>query len=101
MMAIIQVETKAAPAVQFAGRQIIPFSQVVRLNLPGSTLGGILWNRPVAVLVQEQDGSERVIPISDITRMAQIFLLGLGLFSAFIIWVAHRSQTEEIDSEEK
>ena len=46
-----------------------------------SSLGGLVWNRPVALVVEHNGRMER-IPILDITRIAQIGILGVGfLFS--------------------
>jgi hypothetical protein len=43
--------------------------------------GGFVWNRPTAVLV-EQDGQARRIPIVDVTRILQVGLLGLAVLTA-------------------
>lgn len=37
---------------------------------------GLVWNRPVSVQV-EKDGVTQVIPIVDVTRVAQVLLWGL------------------------
>ena len=53
--------------------KVRPQSQALSLRWPR---GGIVWNRPVAILV-EQNGVQRRMPIVDVTRLAQIVLLGL------------------------
>lgn len=93
-MPVLQIETKAGSPVQAGTRRLVPFSQVIRLNLPGMAAGGIIWNRPFSVLVQDEDGKDWNLPISDITRQAQIFLIGLGLFGAFLIWAARHRQSK-------
>lgn len=98
-MPIFEIENKAARAVKSGSRQVIPFAQVIRLNVPGNKNGGLIWNRPVSILVREEDGQDLVIPILDITRQVQIFLIGLGLFGAFLIWIANRSQISEKSEE--
>jgi hypothetical protein len=40
--------------------------------------GGLVWNRPVAVLVKNGEQTRR-IPIVDATRRAQLAILGIGL----------------------
>lgn len=40
--------------------------------------GGIVWNRPWALRV-EQDGGVRRIPIVDLTRVMQVLLFGVSL----------------------
>lgn len=39
---------------------------------------GFVWNRPVAILV-EQNGQQQRVPIIDVTRMALLVLTGAGL----------------------
>ena len=49
--------------------------------------GGWVWNRPVAVVV-EQDGHSERLAIVDVTRIAQLSLYGLSLFFALLALVA-------------
>ncbi len=44
---------------------------------------GLVWNRPAAVLI-ERDGRVERKRILDVTRIAQLALLGLGLMFAII-----------------
>ncbi len=57
---------------------VTPQSQALVVRLPR---GGLVWNRPTAVLV-EQDGRVRRIPIVDVTRILQVGLLGLAGLTA-------------------
>ena len=50
-------------------------SRAWRARLPS---GGLVWNRPTAVIVW-QDGVERRLPIVDVTRRRQVALLAAGL----------------------
>jgi hypothetical protein len=54
---------------------VTPQSRTLIVRLPN---GGFVWNRPTAVLV-EQDGRVRRIPIVDFTRILQAGLLGLAM----------------------
>jgi hypothetical protein len=64
------------------GVKITPQSETIGIDFP---LGGLVWNRPVAVFV-EQEGETRRIPIVDITRMTVLLLWGLTfVFSVFQI----------------
>ena len=60
---------------------VTPQSQALTVRWPR---GGLVWNRPVAVLVERDEETER-IPIVDVTRMAQLGLLGLSLVFSMII----------------
>lgn len=57
---------------------VTPRSRALVVRVPG---GGFVWNRPTAVLV-EQDGQVRRIPIVDVTRILQVGLLGLAVLTA-------------------
>jgi hypothetical protein len=63
----IRVETRAGDAIQASGWKIIPFSKAWIIQLPFFN-SGIIWNRPVSVAITAPDGSERVIPVIDVTR---------------------------------
>ena len=68
---------------------VTPQSQALTVRWPN---GGFVWNRPVSVLVQRGEGTER-IPIVDVTRMAQLGLLGLGVvFSVVALMVSVRGR---------
>ena len=54
---------------------VTPQSQALTIRWPN---GGLVWNRPAAVLVERGEQTER-IPIVDVTRIAQLGLLGLSL----------------------
>jgi hypothetical protein len=88
-MPFITIETLSGISIQTGTNKITPFSQAVKLMLPGSR-GGLIWNRPVSVLVQGFDGSENVLPVVDVTRIAQIALLGIGLAFGFLFWLINR-----------
>jgi hypothetical protein len=66
------------------GRELIPIARVWKLRFPGVLLGGV-WSRPVAVLVREQDGSETIYPIPDLTRRAQVSILLLTCSAALFM----------------
>ena len=72
---LFQWRTVTGEAVTAGDSTVTPQSQALVVRWPG---GGFVWNRPVAVLVQHGEKSER-IPIVDITRMAQLWLAAVGL----------------------
>ncbi|MGA9348035.1 MAG: hypothetical protein WBW48_04430 [Anaerolineae bacterium] len=62
---------------------VTPQSRALIIRWPH---GGLVWNRPGAVLVERGEQTER-IPIVDVTRMAQLGLLGLSLVFSMVIFV--------------
>ena len=63
---------------------LTPQSQVLTVRWPN---GGWVWNRPVAVLV-EQDGESERLPIVDVTRMAQLGLIAFAFLFAILSLLA-------------
>lgn len=80
---LFQWQTVTGEAVSAGDTTISPQSQALVVRWPG---GGFVWNRPVAVLIQKGEESER-IPVVDITRMAQLGLIGVGLFFSVLALV--------------
>lgn len=75
---LIQVETKTSLPVEVGKLSLRPQAQVLQVRFPW---GGFVLNRPVGVLVDDGERVER-IPIVDVTRYAQIFLLAMaGVFT--------------------
>jgi hypothetical protein len=68
-------QTLSGAKVTVGGVSATPRSQALTIRWPK---GGFVWNRPAAVLVERGEETER-IPIVDVTRVAQVALLGLGL----------------------
>lgn len=86
---IIHSESRSGNAVVAGDITLIPMSKFIRLQLPGLP-GGLIWNRPVAVVARRASGEEQVLPIRDVTRQAQLALLGVGLVVGLLLWRAGR-----------
>jgi hypothetical protein len=72
---LFRVETVSGAPVTIQGVTLTPQSQALSLRWPN---GGFVWNRPLALLVEGDEGTER-IPIVDVTLVAQVALVGLTL----------------------
>lgn len=88
---IIRWQTLSGEPVTVGDVTITPQAQALIIRLP---FGGLVWNRPVAVLV-EQGGQTRRIPIIDITRVVQLGLLGLSLAFAIFLVLSTRRKTKK------
>lgn len=66
--------------------EITPQSRATIVQLPGVS-GGLVWNRPAGVLVNWSDGTEAVLPIRDVTRIAQVALLAMGFLGGLAAWL--------------
>ncbi len=68
---------------EHAGRKVKVTSQAL-----GFSFGppfSFVWNRPLYVRVQNEDGSEQRIPVIDKTRILQILILMVGLLGVFVL----------------
>ncbi len=66
--------------------EITPYSRATTVLVAGFS-GGLVWNRPAGVLVKQSDGSEVKLMIRDVTRIAQITLLAIGLLGGLSAWL--------------
>ena len=73
MSQLIQIETRWGKPIESNGRKIIVQSRALQINLPILN-GGIVWNRPVSVLVLAEQGSDQLVPVRDVTRIVQVLL---------------------------
>jgi hypothetical protein len=71
---------------------VTPQFQALTIRLP---IGGFVWNRPTAILV-EQDRQAKRFPIRDITRILQLWLLGFSLVLSIVslIKFSHRKESD-------
>jgi hypothetical protein len=82
----MHVETNPGTAVQAAGRTLTPMARSVRLGKRGWPLA-LVWNRPVAVQVREEDGQEYTLAVNDATRIAQLAIIGGMIFGLAFYWL--------------
>jgi uncharacterized spore protein YtfJ len=96
---LINVETHAGEPITLETATLIPLTRSLRLMIPGIP-AGLIWNRPVAMVIRDKAGSEQVIPVRDRTRKAVLALWGAAvgstLFSlAFIMKRRSESKKKE------
>ncbi len=77
---LFQVQTVSGQPVTVGSLTVTPQSQALIVRLP---IGGVVWNRPAAILV-EQNGTTKRLPIVDITRILQLLLLGSSLVLSIV-----------------
>ena len=83
----LQYSTAYGQSVERGNVVVTPISGALRLNLP---FLNFVWNRPVAVMVEEGDSSKK-LPIIDVTMLSQIFLFGIGLTAAMLTILVTRT----------
>jgi hypothetical protein len=77
----IEWRTASGKPVTVGDVTLTPQSQALTVHWPS---GGLVWNRPVAVLVERDEGTEH-IPIVDITRVVQLGLLSFSLAFGMVV----------------
>jgi hypothetical protein len=82
---VFKLETQAGKPFEVGNVKVIPIAQVLLLQ-PSGSQGGLIWNRPTAIQVEREDGSQELVPIYDVTRLSQIILAGL-MAGTVIFWV--------------
>ena len=86
---VVQWQMVSGEEVTAGDVTLTPQSQALTVRWPN---GGFVWNRPVAVLVERGGQTER-IPVLDVTRIAQLTLLGLGfIFSIATLMLSIRQR---------
>lgn len=87
----IYIRTNVGKAININGSTVVPIARSVHIRLP-LVSGGLIWNRPIAVLVRHSDGTEYTLPIHDVTRRLQVLVLSIGMLGALLFWLARRGR---------
>jgi hypothetical protein len=87
---LFQVQTVSGRSVTVDSITVTPQSQALIVRLP---MGGFVWNRPTAILV-ERDGTAKRLPVIDITRILQLWLLGFSLGLSIVSLVKFSQRKE-------
>ncbi len=92
MSPILSYVTQAGQPIRHGNVTLVPFARTLKFRLPRQFPGfhwgfGLTWSRPVSVLAATDDGQELVIPVRDVTRQAQLALVGACLGMAIFISV--------------
>ncbi|HLZ28592.1 MAG TPA: hypothetical protein VKV73_14865 [Chloroflexota bacterium] len=89
-MRVVQTRTLQARPIVAGALRLTPESRVVAVRLP---FGGLVWQRPTAVVVEQPGVATRRLPIIDLTRRAQLgVLLGTVVLTVVCLIVASHPQ---------
>jgi hypothetical protein len=89
LTSLLRIETLTGQPVKVKDTQLHVRSQVVQLRFPFIS-GGLIWNRPIAVLVRTADGQDQILLVRDVTRTAVLMLLIFGLAGTFLLMLFRR-----------
>ena len=85
---IIYWQITSGDTLTIGEASITPQAQALIVRFP---FGGWVWNRPAALVVEQGQQTKRM-PIVDVTRMAQIGLVGLGLLFSLVSFILINQQ---------
>lgn len=91
---MFQLETKTGEPVTVHGVTVTPQAQALSVRI--SKFGGLVWNRPVGVLV-ERDGQTKRMPVINVNRWATIGLVTLAAAVALLTVILSQSNKETPD----
>lgn len=89
---ILTQQTNTGEPVAVSNFTVYPVARSYQVKIPGAN-GGIIWNRPVAVIVEDYDGERQVIPVIDLTRWLQIAIVAAGFFGVMLSWLIFRKSS--------
>jgi hypothetical protein len=85
---LIEWQTLSGEARTVGESIVTPQSQALIVRMP---YGGVIWNRPVGILV-ERDGKVERYPIVDVTRLVLLLLALAGFSMTLMNWLARMSR---------
>jgi len=86
---LLRIQTLTSQPVKVGDMQVYFRSQVLQVRL-SSGHGGLIWNRPLSVVMGTRGGEEQMLSVPDVTRTAVLTLLVLGFSSTFLLMLFRR-----------
>ncbi len=91
-------QTNAGEPIEVGNLAVYPIARSYRINLPAAR-GGLIWNRPLAVIVEQENGERQILPIVDQTRRLQIGFWLTALLGTMMIWLLFRKSQPTVNKE--
>ncbi|MFN2152870.1 MAG: hypothetical protein ACK2T5_14800 [Anaerolineales bacterium] len=77
-MSLIQFENRVGNPIKTGQYLLIPIQASLQFQPPGMR-GFFFWKKPSSMIVQYPDGRDEVVEVPDVTRQAQMMLVGFAL----------------------
>ena len=87
---LFRLETQTSQPIEAGNTTVQLTTQVFQIRFPFLKNGGLIYHRPVSVTVQPGTENELVVPVVDVTRLAQIGLFMCTLLTALIMSTTFR-----------
>lgn len=85
-MSLVELENRVGGPIKAGPYKIIPIEQSLQVQPPGMRCFSF-WRKPSSVIVQHPDGRDEIIEVPDITRQAQISLIGITAILTLVILI--------------
>ncbi len=85
---MIKIEKVTGEPIQQGKMTITPVALKLTVHAPKALRhfgGGVIWNRPSALLVEEEKGESQRLPVHDVTTLAILGFIGVAV-SALLVW---------------
>jgi|SaaInl7_200m_RNA_FD_contig_31_227505_length_740_multi_6_in_0_out_0_2 hypothetical protein len=86
---LINQQTMVGASIRSGNYEITPLARRTCFQAPNYRWF-LSWQRPKAVVVEIPGGHQELLPIEDVTRRAQLILMGIGLLGSLLIWLVFR-----------
>jgi hypothetical protein len=90
----IERQVRTGETQQVGAYEITPQTNVFTAKFRGQH-GGLIWNRPRAVIVKTMDGEESILPVRDVTRNIIWGMLAGALLGAMLIGMMNHNKGPE------
>ena len=84
MNSLFKIETHESEPIVAGDAEIVVRSRAAQIALPFAR-GGFIWNRPLEVRVRRPGLPDQIMPVRDVTRLAQLAIMGFGLAAALVL----------------
>jgi hypothetical protein len=88
----LRIETLTSQPMRVRDSQLRVRSQVIQLRLPILN-AGLIWNRPVAILVRTPHGQDHILPVLDVTRIVVLALVAFCFAGTLFFMLLRRKNT--------
>jgi hypothetical protein len=83
---ILIQQTSSGDPISVGDLNVYPVARSYRMIFPGGQ-GGMVWSKPLGVIVEDQHGSRQTIPLPDVTRRLQVAILLAGFLGSLLAWM--------------
>jgi hypothetical protein len=81
----LESDIEVGDAVAVGEGFVVPLVRTTRVRIPYLPLSGV-WQKPIGVVVVDEEGDQRFIPIHDEVRRTQLNILTWSTLGILVLW---------------